>query len=87
MYNVLREWRNWQTRTFEGRVVLPYGFNSRLPHQKIPSGFMPLGIFLRVSRSLNLPAIHTRVIISNGAVTFGETEKSQEDNKNQQNIK
>ena len=23
----------------------------------------------------------------NGAVTFGETEKSQEDNKNQQNIK
>ena len=31
---VLREWRNWQTRTFEGRVVLPYGFNSRLPHQK-----------------------------------------------------
>ena len=32
--NVLREWRNWQTRTFEGRVVLPYGFNSRLPHQK-----------------------------------------------------
>ena len=34
MLTVLREWRNWQTRTFEGRVVLPYGFNSRLPHQK-----------------------------------------------------
>ena len=32
--NVLREWRNWQTRTFEGRVVLPYGFDSRFPHQK-----------------------------------------------------
>ncbi len=29
----LREWRNWQTRTFEGRVVLPYGFDSRFPHQ------------------------------------------------------
>ena len=32
--NVLREWRNWQTRTFEGRVVLPYGFDSRFPHHK-----------------------------------------------------
>ncbi len=30
-----REWRNWQTRTFEGRVVHPYGFKSRLSHQKI----------------------------------------------------
>ena len=29
-----REWRNWQTRTFEGRVVYPYGFKSRLSHQK-----------------------------------------------------
>ena len=29
----LREWRNWQTRTFEGRVVLPYGFKSRFAHQ------------------------------------------------------
>ncbi len=30
---VAREWRNWQTRTFEGRVDFPYGFKSRLPHQ------------------------------------------------------
>ena len=29
---VTREWRNWQTRTFEGRVVTPYGFKSRLSH-------------------------------------------------------
>ncbi len=29
-----REWRNWQTRTFEGRVVYPYGFKSRLSHQQ-----------------------------------------------------
>ena len=28
-----REWRNWQTRTFEGRVDFPYGFKSRLSHQ------------------------------------------------------
>ena len=27
-----REWRNWQTRTFEGRVVTPYGFKSRFSH-------------------------------------------------------
>ena len=30
----MREWRNRQTRTFEGRVVIPYGFKSRLSHQK-----------------------------------------------------
>ena len=29
----MREWRNWQTRTFEVRVVSPYGFKSRLSHQ------------------------------------------------------
>ena len=28
----MREWRNWQTRTFEGRVVHPYGFKSRFSH-------------------------------------------------------
>ena len=30
----MREWRNRQTRTFEGRVVIPYGFKSRLSHQQ-----------------------------------------------------
>ena len=30
---VTREWRNRQTRTFEGRVFPTYGFKSRLPHQ------------------------------------------------------
>ncbi len=30
----MREWRNWQTRTFEGRVVTPYGFKSRFSHQE-----------------------------------------------------
>ncbi len=33
-HRYLREWRNRQTRTFEGRVVIPYGFKSRLSHQK-----------------------------------------------------
>ena len=28
----MREWRNWQTRTFKGRVISSYGFNSRLSH-------------------------------------------------------
>ena len=31
----MREWRNWQTRTFEGRVVTPYGFKSRFSHHSI----------------------------------------------------
>ena len=30
----MREWRNWQTRTFEGRVDSPYGFKSRFSHQQ-----------------------------------------------------
>ena len=33
----MREWRNRQTRTFEGRVVIPYGFKSRLSHQDLVS--------------------------------------------------
>ena len=36
LYKHLREWRNRQTRTFEGRVVIPYGFKSRLSHQTPP---------------------------------------------------
>ena len=36
LYNTFRtrEWRNRQTRTFEGRVFPTYGFKSRLPHQE-----------------------------------------------------
>ena len=29
---LLRMWRNWYTRTFEGRVALPCEFESRHPH-------------------------------------------------------
>ena len=29
----MREWRNWQTRTFEGSVICSYGFKSRFSHQ------------------------------------------------------
>ena len=29
----MRGWRNWQTRTFEGRMVTPCGFKSRSSHQ------------------------------------------------------
>ena len=31
---VVRGWRNWQTRTFEVRVVYPWGFESPPSHQK-----------------------------------------------------
>ena len=30
----MRRWRNWQTRTFEVRVVYPWGFESPPSHQK-----------------------------------------------------
>ena len=38
----MRMWRNWQTRTFEGRVVFPYGFKSHHPHQnkRTPNGVL-----------------------------------------------
>ena len=36
---VVREWRNRQTRTFEGRVFTTYGFKSRLSHQEEDSDF------------------------------------------------
>lgn len=32
----MRGWRNWQTRTFEVRVVYPWGFKSPPSHQKNP---------------------------------------------------
>ena len=44
---VAREWRNRQTRTFEGRVVIPYGFKSRLSHH--PKGD---GVFTKASSLL-----------------------------------
>ncbi len=33
--NSKRMWRNWYTRTFEGRVALPCEFESRHPHIKL----------------------------------------------------
>lgn len=47
----LRSWRNWQTRTFEGRMVLPYGFKSHRPHHLFtrPYGlFFVLGMLLSI---------------------------------------
>ena len=43
----MREWRNRQTRTFEGRVVIPYGFKSRLSHQDL--GYLTKVFFLCLS--------------------------------------
>ena len=63
----MREWRNRQTRTFEGRVVIPYGFKSRLSHQtgKIRTKFSKLemgsdflffsDMIILVTELLNLP--------------------------------
>ena len=42
----LREWRNRQTRTFEGRVISSYGFKSRFPHQQKRNFCLPKVPFL-----------------------------------------
>ena len=34
-----RMWRNWYTRTFEGRVALPCEFESRHPHRLQKVGY------------------------------------------------
>ncbi len=39
--HLMREWRNRQTRTFEGRVFTTYGFKSRLSHQEGDSSGIP----------------------------------------------
>ncbi len=51
VYNIkcsTREWRNRQTRTFEGRVSLMYGFKSRFPHQDKDQVQLGLYFFPRV---------------------------------------
>ena len=55
VYEHLREWRNRQTRTFEGRVVIPYGFKSRLSHQIKNLHFSVGSLFLcqKTGRDLN----------------------------------
>ena len=64
-----REWRNRQTRTFEGRVVIPYGFKSRLSHQK-STGF-DLSIFYPLRKQWYIitrkRASHHRRCISSAA--------------------
>ena len=48
LFKHLREWRNRQTRTFEGRVVIPYGFKSRLSHQTPPFSWWSFYLFSAV---------------------------------------
>ena len=46
MSTVEREWRNRQTRTFEGRVVIPCEFKSRSSHQKWKDRRLMSAVFL-----------------------------------------
>ncbi len=68
VYEHSREWRNRQTRTFEGRVVIPYGFKSRLSHQIKNLHFSVGSLFLcqEIGRDLNPLAEgeHNRVFAS-----------------------
>ena len=43
----MRGWRNWQTRTFEVRVVYPWGFESPPSHKRKAHGLaIDRGLFL-----------------------------------------
>ena len=55
LFKHLREGRNRQTRTFEGRVVITYGFKSRLSHQITSSHISVDSLFLclETGRDLN----------------------------------
>ena len=46
LVNTVRMWRNWYTRTFEGRVALPCEFESRHPHFQSKSDQLFTGHFL-----------------------------------------
>ena len=46
-----RMWRNWYTRTFEGRVALPYEFESRHPHFLIKYETRPIFLFKDCDRA------------------------------------
>ena len=60
----MREWRNWQTRTFEGRVVTPYGFKSRFSHQK--SRIILIRLFLSKPQVWHIISPSGLDIINNG---------------------
>ena len=64
LYNIYRsrEWRNRQTRTFEGRVFPTYGFKSRLPHQKKTQDcFNPESFSVKSTLSGGLNRIHDEI--------------------------
>ena len=61
----MREWRNRQTRTFEGRVVIPYGFKSRLSHQNRQA-------FNKACRFFFLP-LHSSLFIIRRIISYYKT--------------
>ncbi len=70
---VLREWRNRQTRTFEGRVSLMYGFKSRFPHQKSTS--FDLSIFhLCPQDTTSLREAHIILRVAKTSLSDGTTQ-------------
>ena len=62
-------WRNWYTRTFEGRVGLPCGFKSRHRHHKRSNDRKPL-LLLFMSREL------ARIFCKKSCKIWGSVDKS-----------
>ena len=62
----VRGWRNRQTRTFEGRVVIPCEFKSRSSHQLIAGSMLPAMSFFflcqSAARALRPPLAAGRVL-------------------------
>ena len=62
----VRGWRNRQTRTFEGRVVIPCEFKSRPSHQLIAGSMLPAMSFFflcqSAARALRPPLAAGRVL-------------------------
>ena len=59
----MREWRNWQTRTFEGRVVTPYGFKSRFSHQNKRGWQKPSSFVLARTSRHRTPQMRQHLIV------------------------
>ena len=60
-------WRNWQTRTLEGRMGFPWGFKSLARHQvfHVKGHSLPGRFFARqLLRVLSIEVAHSEIVIS-----------------------
>ena len=66
----MRVWRNRQTRTFEGRVVIPYGFKSHHSHQEKDKHFVFILFFFMVLQARGLEPVRVSAFRKCACGTF-----------------